>query len=599
MKRLLLPLLPVLFGVGLGFAETQPAPSETDLAGLTYFAPVCPFFYRMMGPDGELREFQFLSDGTFKSPRGWSASAEDGTIVVRDAKRRRFVFTNGRLTNYQSGKRSYNISYPIEPCYAGPPASLWGLDDSQIDDGQIQRRVDKLTDIWSMTGRFSMWFRSPNAAAGALAGVALLGAALFLACGSFGMGLGLVILLTSLGGLVLTSSRGGILAFLVGFSVLAAATLLNRTRRPVGRRMAILAVCLALAAVFAVATQGSRRFTKSLERTIKGRGEGRDRSELFCAGARMMADAPDGWGIRDAGPAYSHWYQSMGGDTWQVTLVSDQLTRLVGFGWFGRWLWLFGWFAAMAILWKFALRGFSAAGVAIWVSLFVASSFNIMLAQDELWVLPVATLAYFAYRFVRGEARAWRGYLKWLGIALAASLVAVGGLYAVCSSMSPTTPRIRHTDAGVAVGSGAPAVWIVDDGETLGGIYTQNLIRRHYLDFPSAPACVYGRNLLKVPSGVERLVLAGGQCHNYLELFKVGKAPSARQVVFISPPFGPRSVPAALLERGQVAMLLGEFAARYVDVYGEGRHPKWVTLVKGAELYVPDWTRYVIGDGAQ
>ena len=47
--------------------------------------------------------------------------------------------------------------------------------------------------------------------------------------------------------------------------------------------------------------------------------------------------------------------------------------------------------------------------------------------------------------------------------------------------------------------------------------------------------------------------------------------------------------------RDRVGVLLGEFAARYVDVYGEGPHPKWVTVVKGAELYIPDWTHYVIG----
>ena len=46
-----------------------------------------------------------------------------------------------------------------------------------------------------------------------------------------------------------------------------------------------------------------------------------------------------------------------------------------------------------------------------------------------------------------------------------------------------------------------------------------------------------------------------------------------------------------------VGVLLGEFAARYVDVYGEGPHPKWVTMVKGAELYIPGWTDYVIGGG--
>ena len=74
-------------------------------------------------------------------------------------------------------------------------------------------------------------------------------------------------------------------------------------------------------------------------------------------------------------------------------------------------------------------------------------------------------------------------------------------------------------------------------------------------------------------------------------------APSARELAFVSPPFAPKDVPQALVNRSGVGMLLGEFAARYVDVYGEGPHPNWVTLVKGAELYISDWTDYVIGRG--
>ena len=60
MRRTLCILFLLASAVALQAAD---APSETDLAGITYFAPVCPFYYRMMGPDGELREFQQLGDG--------------------------------------------------------------------------------------------------------------------------------------------------------------------------------------------------------------------------------------------------------------------------------------------------------------------------------------------------------------------------------------------------------------------------------------------------------------------------------------------------------------------------------------------------------
>ena len=54
MRRLCIFLL---LATSAGVLPAADAPSETDLAGITYFAPVCPFYYRMMGPDGQLREF--------------------------------------------------------------------------------------------------------------------------------------------------------------------------------------------------------------------------------------------------------------------------------------------------------------------------------------------------------------------------------------------------------------------------------------------------------------------------------------------------------------------------------------------------------------
>ena len=585
-----------------GVLPAADAPSETDLAGITYFAPVCPFYYRMMGPDGELREFQQIDEASFKSPRGWSAEVDDDKVVVRAPGHRRYTFSNGRLVTYQRGKAKYAITYPFEPSYAGKPASLWAIEPEQMNQEKMQKRLDRLTDIWSMTGRFSLWFKSPNVAAAFLAGIALVGAALFLGCGTVGLSIGLVIMLSSLAGLALTGSRGGMLAFLAGFAVLLLATLPRKAARPVGRRILVLLGCLVLAGVFAVATQGTKRFTKSFVRAIEGRGEGRDRSALFVEGARMMVDAPDGWGVRNAGPAYSHWYQSMGGDTWQMSLVSDHLTHLVGYGWIGRWFWMFGWFAVLALLWKFARRGFGAAGVAVWTSLFVAALFNVMLSQAAVWALPAVLAGLFAWRLCRGEWREWRGYLRWLGIAAAASVVAVAALYVVCRAMGPSTPRIRHVGGVVFVGEGEPSVWIVDDGETLGGIYAQNLIRRHYLTRGEAkkspPACAYCRSLADVPArGVGRLVLPGRQGELFLELYRKGRAPVAREIAFVSPAFAPKAIPPTLFASSGVGVLLGEFAARYVDVYGEGPHPKWVTIVKGAELYIPDWTHYVIGGG--
>lgn len=593
--RLFTTLLAFLF-VSLSLFAAD-GPTETDLAGITYFAPICPFYYRMMGPDGQLREFQQTGKHSFHSPSGWTAKATGDKVVVEDPEARRFIFENGRLSVYENVDGRHALSYPVEPCYEGQPPSLWGLDPSEVDQKSLKRQFERKTDIWRMTGRFTMGFRSPNAAGGLLACLALAGISLFLSVGKARMALGALVSVPALVGLVLTGSRGGLVAFGCGFVVLLALSFMRRATHPVGRRILVLLVCLAMAATAVFVWKGTGMLTRSLAGGAAGRGEGSDRISIVSSALRMMADAPGGWGVRNAGPAYSNWYQPMGGNTWQLTLVSDQLTRLVGYGWLGRGLWIFGWLAVLSLFWTFARRGFGRGGVAVWLALAVASSFNMMLSESALWALPLFYGGWFVFRMVRGEFRAWRAYVKALVIAAAASAVALGILFAVCLSASPSTPRIRYAGGAVLIGEGNAEICVVDDGETLGGIYAQNLLRRHYIKHPQAPTVAYCRNLASVPSGCRRLVLAGRQGKNYLTLFERGMAPSAREVAFVSPPFAPKDIPNSLASSSNVGILLGEFAARYVDVYGEGPHPSWVTLVKGAELYIPDWPEYVIGRG--
>ena len=565
------------------------APSETDLAGITYFAPICPFFYRMMTPEGELIEFQQRPDGRFVAPDGWSAKEADGRIVVRAPKRKQYTFENGRLVNFRHGKKSYDMSYPFEPAYGGEPMSLWGLDGLQaFDDAQ----ADRVIDIWRKNGRLRLWFMNPNAAAALFAELAVVFVALFLFASRSWSIAGLVLALASLAGLGLTGSRGGIIAFGAGLSVMLAVKALRHEFRPIARRGRWLLAVLALAAVFAVATQGAGRFTSELRDDVAGTGKSSDRIELLSAGLRMMVDAPGGWGVAAAGPAYSHWYQSMGGKRWQATMVSDQLTHLVGYGWFGRCLWLFGWLVALAVLFVAAKRGLTPAAPAVWFVLFTASSFNNMLECWELWILPIAAMVWFG---ASRPWKSWRDYRLPVLLAFAGTAVVMLGLYVAGRCASRAVPPVRSEGRGVLVNGERPERWLVDDGQMLGGIYTQNLIRRHYMQNPQAPAMGYVSSLRDVPQKVRRLVVAGARCRDYLDLLAKGNAPKASELVFISPPFGPRAVPEELTRRCQFRLVIGEFAARYVDVYGERPYPNWVIVVTGAELYVPSWLDCVFG----
>lgn len=585
-RILLLLLLSVTIPVA---SAADAAPSETDLAGITYFAPICPFFYRMMTPEGELIEFQQRPDGKFIAPPGWSAGEAEGRIVVSAPGRKWYSFKNGRLVNYRHGKRKVEMSYPFEPAYGGEPMSLWGTEGFQaFNDAQVNQVID----IWRKNGRLRLWFMNPNAAAALFAELAVVFVALFLFASRTWSIVGLVLALASLSGLALTGSRGGILAFGAGLSVMLAIKALRHELRSIARRGRWLLAALVLAAVFAVATQGVGRFTSELRDDIVGKGKSYDRAELFSAGLRMMVDAPGGWGVDAAGPAYSHWYQSMGGKRWQATMVSDQLTHLVGYGWFGRSLWLFGWLTALAVLFVAAKHGLTPAAPAVWFVLFTASSFNNMLECWELWILPIVAMVWFG---ASRPWKSWRVYRLPVILSFAGTAVVMTGLYVAGLNANRAVPPVRSAGRGVLVNGERPERWLVDDGQILGGIYTQNLIRRHYMQNPQAPAMGYVSSLRDVPQTVRRLVVAGARCRDYLDLLAKGKAPKVDELVFVSPPFGPRAVPEELPRCCQFRLVIGEFAARYVDVYGERPYPDWVIVVTGAELYIPSWLDCVFG----
>ncbi len=64
-----------------------------------------------------------------------------------------------------------------------------------------------------------------------------------------------------------------------------------------------------------------------------------------------------------------------------------------------------------------------------------------------------------------------------------------------------------------------------------------------------------------------------------------------RDVVFISPPFPPQAIPPPLLQSCRVRVIVGEFACWYSNDYDNP--PRWVTVVPGAERYIPCWLGHV------
>ena len=319
--------------------------------------------------------------------------------------------------------------------------------------------------------------------------------------------------------------------------------------------------------------------------------------ELWSAAPRMIHDAPRGWGGRVAsGRAYVDWYSEEKRWTGRFNLISDHLTALVAYGWIGGAVYLFCWSAGILILLRFAWNGLSAIPAAVWISFAAAASFNVVWQDKTLQICAFASLAFLLYGICKVR-------LSWLATPAVAGAVAsvsiMTALVVVGGSRRGDDVSVHFDGKRVIVNGDRPKVFIVDDGEALGGVSTPSEIRMSYKAGRSPEAICYLKSIDDVPrDGVGRLVLAGAAGREFIERLDErgedgGSAfPLPREIVFLSPQFPPSEIPDELREKSAVRVLIGEFAARYWKEYVNP--PKWVTIVRGAEVYIPGWMAYCV-----
>jgi hypothetical protein len=535
-------------------------------------------FFRMYDPANGMIEFRRRwPSWNLQGAAGWSASKDGDAFVVRCPNSKvSYVFRKGRPHILNVDGKKIRMQFEEEPSMPGGLVDMW--DGAEEEARQFHAKK------WP--GRFAPFYGNPNHSAVLFALFAAVGVWLFL-YGSriWWWAAGAVVSAVSLWLLVKTGGRGGIVALGVAGVVMVGFRLFRREGR---WRACVLAAMAVLAAVFLFAGGSIGRISTRI--SDKGNVS---RMEVWKSAPRMMVDAPLGWGETGSGRAYSDWYQPLTSSFVTPTLTSDHLTYMVDFGWFGRFLWVFAWTALLAALVRFAVGGGSPLPLALFTILGVASVFNPLLHVKTLWLLPLASLGFFLV------ARPWKEARRYLlpgGIALAVSLAVLVAFYLGGSGDSRNArPRI-HTDGDrVFIGSEEPSTWIVDDRYTLGWLFAPKEIRYFYSHIPNAGALGYAQSVKSVPARVGRLVLAGRRCAEYIDLWKAGKAPSAVELLFISPAMPLASVPERLRRESRFKMVVGEFAARYEQVYGKIGNSDEIAIAEGAEVYVPGWVGLAVG----
>ena len=558
-----------------------------DSADACYIAPCSALMYRMMQPDGLVREFARgrKDPQALIGAEGWTGRVDGDAVEVfagpdaGDCAGAKLSFRNGRLAGASFGGRSraFEIS-AVKPPAVGVGA-LWP--SAQEDGGGGGYDFD----IWRGKGRLRLWFVNPNRAGAFFAELMVLFIALSYLAGPGRRGLavvGCIGAFASFGCVLLTGSRS---SFVAALSALAVLALFWLRRRITPRRALLALVGLVVCAGMVYASPKSGRLTTRLFAMDRAN---KVRLRNLAAAPRMIRDAPGGWGFIGAGKAYRNWYLSFNSRSVPVTLVSDHLTRVVELGNPMRVAYLAFWLGILGTMTLAAFRGRSAIPLALWIVLAVSGVFNRTLGACSLWAAPVTAVLCMC-RKPTGRGLVQIGSVVVASLAIAAALLA----FALASGKTPDGAlRVKADGRRVLLNGDAPDCWIVDDGWVFGGGIASMEMRARFVEGQDGFPVGYVRSSLDLPKrGVRRLVLGGKAGLEFLMALSDGKFPDDFQVppeiVFVSPCFPPSVIPEIMLRNSAVRLFIGEFAAAQSPEYENP--PSWVTVVEGAELYIPNW----------
>ena len=605
-KAILLAVLPMMAGAAADSLGFNPEKHPDKALGM-YIAPENCLIYRMRQPDGSTREFErvYSEPGALRSVRGWKGRFGRDLVFIEsspDVKGGQisYLFKRGRLVSF-SRKDAEPVSFEYELPRPALPEEQSPILKALVPIPQgTKSAIDKEIDRkWKKSRRLQFPYSNPNRSAMLYCEIAILALAgflFFVRRRSLRIASGVVFAL-AVGCLAWAGSRGAMLGFALALLCFA----LSRFRE-IRSALRMKRTWIAVAAVVALfAAWLCVQDSHFLSRGFKGRSSWSNKIRLEIAqnAPMMLVDAPGGWtgGGMKIGRAYLDWYQPLHVVALTGSLICDHLTQLASYGWFGRFLYVFGWLLALLCGAIHLVRKRDALPLAMWLAWGVTASFNPLMSDWTLWIAVVLASAPLVM------ARPWREP-KPCAVALSVSAVLAAAvlvsLYFAGSSRARPEVKVFRDGERTMVKVKNPKTWIVDDGLSLGGVLCWKDVRRYMKTHPLAPGVGCVNSVADLPESgtdVERLVLAGSAGDDWLK--KISSNPEARRnlpkaVVFIAPPFPPEAIPPPLLKACNVRIVIGEFATWYHSA-AYANAPEWVKIVPGMELYVADWMHYALG----
>lgn len=559
-----------------------------------YFAPENQLIFRMVYPDGVIRQFDrdYTRQGTMRSADGWSARFFDQAsveITPDSGVGDKFLFDRGRLVRATMNGEVKNFQYDQrrQPVTGMVPPLQTRIEDSRAK--AKEHSYNEFLHKWDGSGRLAFPFVNPNQNGALYAELFVLFvfAAVWFRRISAKIGFS-VLALASFACLVWTISRGAWLG--VALALMPAALVGIRKKIRSWRFWGM--VVLALSAIVVSGwILGQWHLIRGFDIHGNMNWSNAVRVEIWKNAPKLLHDAPGGWGFCGPGVAYLNWYQPLQVFALLPTLINSHLTLLATWGWFGRFVYLFlVAFFFMGAGWLFLRRG-NFLPFALGMVFFTAAWFNPMSHRPELWALPILS----SWLFLREAPwHRWKMPSVFAGAAVVVSVAICLALNWQGAVDAAGGEYIRAEGRRVMVHGPNPRIWLVDDG-TVGGGLSGKDIREYYSVVKTAPALGYVTNIQDLPKKVDKLILVGQSCFDWLTLLSENESARAnlpRKVIFISPSFSPSCIPPALFEHCLVSVMVGEFAALHDPEYANP--PKWVNVIPGMERYILRWMQYAI-----
>lgn len=585
---------------------------EGTAAGVTDFYLVPSGYGRLTFKYAGIPVIDFRGNGSVWRSAGDVAIATatgDGTITVRHrdfmkAGEAVLVFKGGHLVSFSRNgseeQRKKDIHALCMRADKQPTLpQLWRV--------STEEQAEESKALWWRDTRLRLGYFNPNAAGTLFAELAVLFFAFaFLVRRRWVRIASVVAALPMLYGVVLTGSRGSFLAFIVGVVVLVACRLCRAAvRRPKVLLFIVAAVLLCVGGLFALNSATHGRFGSNLFAVDASNVQ---RLRAWGAVPEMMATAPGGWGA-EPGRAYCDWFQDLTDQHRLYYLISSHLTWLVQHGRLFRCVYVSSWLAFLLVLFVYAGKRVAQLSLAVWMSFAVSLWFSTVGIFATLWIVPVlcggAALFVIGCSLIRKPQEHGRRVLAVLGVAVAVGcfvpffLEHVGNNRRLAKNALP----ISYDGRTIRLGDGEAQIAIIRDSFVLGGRSVGSFgheLREWMLRNPNEGTVLVVDDSASLPENVGRLVAAGKGGARYLkhrsEHLDDGKFCDARKTVFLSPSFPLTAIPYTLLQRTDVRLFIGEFAALREESYSRNR--PWVKVVPACELYIPGWTDLALSDSS-